>query len=238
MYVPMRRYERIRTTAFNVTQTTCNATVWWPTPPCCQRPCPPYANADILVILDSSSSIGRFNWNKVKEFVIDMFENIVVGENSLRVSVFRFNEEIDSDSQILFKDYLEDKDGLIRAIRSIPYNGNGTKTGKALAYANDVMLTTENGNRPNSQDTIFIITDGRSQDGVRDEAVALHERGAQVVVIGVQPGINAELDENQLTEIAGNADNVLIVEGGFDSLGELIGEGLGTRLCPQPCEDF
>uniref|UniRef100_H2Z6J5 VWFA domain-containing protein n=1 Tax=Ciona savignyi TaxID=51511 RepID=H2Z6J5_CIOSA len=127
---------------------------------------------------------------------------------------------------------------MLDALAKIPYNGFGTKTGKALVHLNDVILAEENGNRPDAVDIIFLITDGRSQDGVRDEAIQLRARGAAIYVIGVEPGIEAELYREQLYEIAGNPQNVFIVEEGFAGLSDLFREGIQQRMCPQPCEDF
>ena len=41
----------------------------------------------------------------------------------------------------------------------------GTNTGRALQYVNDVILTKENGDRPDAQNVIIVITDGTAQDG-------------------------------------------------------------------------
>uniref|UniRef100_H2ZKN2 VWFA domain-containing protein n=1 Tax=Ciona savignyi TaxID=51511 RepID=H2ZKN2_CIOSA len=135
--------------------TTCNGTTWVEPPPCCNRQCPPYAKVDAVVILDSSSSIGRANWRRLVNFVQGVLGGVEIGPHSARIGVFRYNRFVDTQSQILMKDYPNDKAGLLRAIGNIHYNGNGTYTGQALDYAADVMLTPENGNRPGVPDIVF-----------------------------------------------------------------------------------
>ena len=64
--------------------------------------------------------------------------------------------------------------------RSLKNEFAGTRTGKALKHVNDVMLSANNGNRPKVRDVVLIVTDGSSQDEVKDEAKILRDSGALV----------------------------------------------------------
>ena len=41
----------------------------------------------------------------------------------------------------------------------------GTRTGQAVQYVNDTIFKEENGDRPDEQYVVIVITDGRAQDG-------------------------------------------------------------------------
>uniref|UniRef100_H2YU03 VWFA domain-containing protein n=1 Tax=Ciona savignyi TaxID=51511 RepID=H2YU03_CIOSA len=139
----------------NTTSSTCNGTSWVQPPPCCTRQCPPFAKVDAIVVLDSSSSIGRINWGILIRFVQGIIRGVEIRDDSTRIGVFRYNRQVDTATQILLSDYPNDRNGLIRAIGQIPYNGNGTWTGQALQHASDVMLAPGNGNRPDVPDIVF-----------------------------------------------------------------------------------
>ena len=61
----------------------------------------------------------------------------------------------------------------------------GTNTGRALQYVNDVILTEENGDRPDAHDVVIVITDGTAQDGdlLRGATDDLRSRGVIVSIL-------------------------------------------------------
>uniref|UniRef100_F7AJJ2 Uncharacterized protein n=1 Tax=Ciona intestinalis TaxID=7719 RepID=F7AJJ2_CIOIN len=151
----------------NETTSTClNDTTWNKPTPCCARSCPPYASMDFVMVVDSSSSIGRKNWRIMKEFGRNVLNTFVLAEDAARMAVFRYNRKVDNVTQVLLNDHIGDKDAFLAAYDRINYNGRGTWTGHALQHAKDVMLAAENGNRADIKDVVLTITDGRAQDNV------------------------------------------------------------------------
>ena len=56
---------------------------------------------------------------------------------------------------------------------------SGTNTGNALKYVVDAMMASP-GNRREVEDTVLLITDGRSRDDVTQPAATLRGTGADV----------------------------------------------------------
>ncbi|CAK8697520.1 unnamed protein product [Clavelina lepadiformis] len=219
----------------SLTQTVCLDDTTWSLPqPCCARSCPPYAHMDLVIVLDSSSSIFQENWVRLKAFGRRIIESFIISSDVARISVFRYNRRIDRRSQILLKDFPEDKEGLLRAYDAIPYNGKGTKTGQAIQHVTRVILTEENGDRPDVTDVVLVITDGRSQDEVDKVSAELREHGALTYAIGVVPR-RGRLDMDQLMHIAGSSDHLLIAESGFTGLDGSLSHKITENICTNRC---
>ncbi|XP_078492910.1 uncharacterized protein LOC100186994 [Ciona intestinalis] len=207
---------------------------WDKAMPCCSLPCPPFAVMDFIVVLDSSSSVGRSNWNKMKAFVRSFIGDFSIRNDATHVSVVRYNRHVDTSTQILLDDYPNSLADLLAAFDRIPYNGSGTRTGQALNYTASTLIPT--GNRPNARDVVLLITDGASQDDVVVPSHNLHATGALVFVLPVQPP-RVRLRMSEIYTIAGNRANVITdaLEGGFAALDEEFAGRISQLLCASPC---
>ncbi|CAK8692977.1 unnamed protein product [Clavelina lepadiformis] len=219
----------------DVTDNVClNDTTWNVPRPCCARSCPPYAVMDFVIVMDSSSSIGDKNWAIMKNFVRNILQSFEVSLEYARLAVFRYNRIVDVETEIVFNDFASDREGFLRAFDEIPYDGRGTNTGRALKHARDVIFTQENGDRPGIRDVLLVITDGKSQDDVDDVSEDLREHGVLTYALGVVP-LRGTLNEEQLLQISGSRDNMMIAERGFEQLTEEFSISLSGQICGDPC---
>ena len=53
------------------------------------------------------------------------FRAFTISKNAANFAVFRYNEKVDTKTQILLKDFADDKRGLLQAFRKIRYGGSG-----------------------------------------------------------------------------------------------------------------
>ncbi|XP_078494422.1 von Willebrand factor A domain-containing protein 2-like [Ciona intestinalis] len=219
-----------------LTSSTClNNREWDEGRPCCARGCPRYAVMDLVIVLDSSSSVGQQNWEIMKSFVREIINTFEVSSTATRIAVFRYNKEIDTTSQILLSDFPDDKQALLRKYNAIPYDGSGTKTGQALSHVLNVVLSPANGNRPDVKDVILTITDGRSFDDVSQPSLQLRNQGALTYVLGILPSNGLGLDDEQLDVIAGSSERSLVADAGFSGLNQDFAARIGQQICGKPC---
>ena len=148
--------------------------------------------ADIIFLLDSSSSIWVEDYKRLLAFVenlVDSFDN-GFGRNRVRVGVITFSDRAHLDIAL---DRYNDFEKLKSAIKKIPYRTGITNTAAALNLLRHEItpeMDTDHG-----PVVAIVITDGLSRDttATRDEARRLHNLGVNVYAVGV--GDRYEMDE-------------------------------------------
>ncbi|KAM8953803.1 collagen alpha-1(XII) chain [Pelodytes ibericus] len=182
------------------------------------------AKADIVFLIDSSWSIGDDNFNKVRQFIFNTIGAFdVINPGGIQVSFVQFSD----DAQTEFKlNTYADKSKALGALANVRYKGGNTKTGKALKFVREKVLTIENGMRRSVPKVLVVVTDGRSQDEVKKSALDIQHSGFSVFVIGV-----ADVDYNELRDIGSKPSerHVFIVDD-FDAF-EKIEDNLITFVC-------
>jgi len=217
----------------DATSATCQMDGTWSRPlPCCisGAECPGDSAVDIAVVLDSSSSVTAANWPKMITATLSILDEFTIAADKAQVSVFRYNREVDTDTQILFGDY-NTKTSLYAAINAIPYDGKGTYTGQALDHCTDVILS-GSGNRAGARDVVIVITDGKSQDDVVAPAQRLHDTNALVFVLAIGDKMSQPIVKAQLDAIALNP-NRLFTAADFDELDDLLIAQIKDAICTE-----
>ncbi|KAM7422509.1 hypothetical protein PAMA_010518 [Pampus argenteus] len=150
--------------------------------------------ADIVFLVDGSSSIGRANFLQVKGFiagVIKPFANSV-SETGIRFGAIQYSDT--SRVEFTFTTYLKDTE-LVNAVQNLNYKGGNTRTGAGLKFVSDNFF-----NPTSTRDVpkiTILITDGKSQDSVQEPAQKLRSQGVHVFAVGVKSA-----DRNELAQIS------------------------------------
>ncbi|XP_028390643.1 uncharacterized protein LOC114515559 [Dendronephthya gigantea] len=144
---------------------------------------------DLGFVMDSSGSIGRYNFEKTKSFIKHFTDYFKISPNETRVSVITYATT--PTLHFGFSRKFRTRRNLYSAIDNIPYNGGGTNTARALSEAYIDMFDTQNGARISGITRILIVfTDGKSSGNVYYPSQQLKNMGVVIFSIGVGSGID------------------------------------------------
>uniref|UniRef100_F7FWE8 Collagen type XIV alpha 1 chain n=1 Tax=Callithrix jacchus TaxID=9483 RepID=F7FWE8_CALJA len=185
----------------------------------CQTP----AIADIVILVDGSWSIGRFNFRLVRLFLENLVTAFDVGSEKTRIGLAQYS----GDPRIEWHlNAFSTKDEVIEAVRNLPYKGGNTLTGLALNYIFENSFKPEAGSRTGVSKIGILITDGKSQDDIIPPSRNLRESGVELFAIGVK---NA--DVNELQEIASEPHSTHVYNVAEFDLMHTVVESLTRTVC-------
>ncbi|CAI9719093.1 Hypothetical predicted protein [Octopus vulgaris] len=150
--------------------------------------------ADIMFVLDESSSVGQKHFGTMKSFVENVATNLPVGSDSVHVGLLKYGfgvyEEFDLNTY-------QDPSSLKNAIEEVGYEGGMTNTHKALDYLRTNSFTAAKGDREDAPNIAILITDGKSFDKekTKETAERLKAAGVTVFSIGVENAVQEELED-------------------------------------------
>ncbi|CAI5661514.1 unnamed protein product [Oreochromis niloticus] len=151
--------------------------------------------ADIVFLVDSSSSIGVDNFEEIRQFLRSFILGLDIGPDKIRIGLAQYSDE--TYQEFLLKDHM-DKDSLLAEVDQFPYRTGGRETGKAIDFLQSVYFTKEAGSRASQRVPQFavVITDGDSTDDVVEPAKRLRDQG--VIIFGIGVG---EVNQQELESI-------------------------------------
>lgn len=163
--------------------------------------------ADIVVIMDASTSISKEEFREMKDFVKHLLSGFEIGPDHVRVGLASYNYDAVMEFHL---NSFSTKYKVLQAVDAVSGQGADTRTDKALKLVREVMFTEDNGNRPNVPDVAIVITDGRSRDREEtiEEAIKTHKDGITVFAIGV----GSRISETELYAIASSPPDQFVFE--------------------------
>ncbi|XP_068094064.1 collagen alpha-1(XIV) chain isoform X2 [Hyperolius riggenbachi] len=191
--------------------------------------CKTQANADIVILVDGSWSIGRLNFRLVRLFIENLVGAFNVGADKTRIGLAQYS----GDPRIEWHLNAHDtKESVLDAVRNLPYKGGNTLTGLALTYILENSFKPEAGARSELPKIGILITDGKSQDDVIPPAKLLRDSGIELFAIGVK---NADLNELKAIASEPHTDHVYNVAD-FNVMDSIVGSL--TRTVCERVEDI
>lgn len=168
--------------------------------------------ADIHLLIDGSGSIYPEDFIAMKTFLVELIDMFDIGPQKVRIGAVQYSDS----SQLEFSigtDY--SKSNLKLALQNIRQRGGGTNTGAAINDTRRFILDPSNARAGNVPVYLIVLTDGESQDIVKEAALILRQSKVNMYAIGVK-----EANHTQLLEIAGDSKRVHFVHD-FDSLKDI-----------------
>lgn len=117
------------------------------------------AAVDVVFALDASSSLGAENFQKELNLVFDIISGLRISSQA-RVGLLTYASEV----QVVFNlnTYSSTIDVLNAA--SVYYTGGSTNTAAAIDTTNNIMFTSQNGDRPGVRNILVLLSDGQASD--------------------------------------------------------------------------
>lgn len=158
------------------------------------------APADLVFILDGSYSVGPENFEIIKSWLVNITRNFDIGPKFIQVGVVQYSDypvlEIPLGTH-------ESTEKLIREMESIHYLGGNTRTGRAIQFAFDHLFAKSS--RFLTKIAV-VLTDGKSQDEVKD--VAAEARKNKITLFAI--GVGSEIEEDELKAIANKPSSTYV----------------------------
>ncbi|XP_051868952.1 collagen alpha-1(XII) chain-like isoform X2 [Pristis pectinata] len=181
------------------------------------------AQADVVLLVDGSYSIGLSNFAKVRDFLETLVKTFQVGPNRIQIGLVQYSREAVTEFTLNKHSTLQD---VVRAVRTFPYRGGSTNTGRAMTYVREKVFVQEKGARTNVPRVMVLITDGKSSDAFKVPAQKLRDTGVEIFAVGVKDAVF-----NELVAIATPPENTHVYQvDDFDSF-QRVSTKLTQTLC-------
>uniref|UniRef100_A0A668A865 Collagen alpha-1(XII) chain n=1 Tax=Myripristis murdjan TaxID=586833 RepID=A0A668A865_9TELE len=147
--------------------------------------------ADVVLLVDGSYSIGLQNFAKVRAFLEVLVNSFDIGPNKVQISLVQYSR--DPHTEFALNTH-HDINAVVKAVRTFPYRGGSTNTGKAMTYVREKIFIPARGARQNVPRVMVLITDGKSSDSFKDAATNLRNADVEIFAVGVKDAVRSELE--------------------------------------------
>ncbi|XP_005300256.2 collagen alpha-1(XXI) chain isoform X2 [Chrysemys picta bellii] len=158
------------------------------------------APADLVFILDGSYSVGPENFEIIKRWLVNITRNFDIGPKFIQVGVVQYSDYPVLEIPLGTHDSTEN---LIREMEFIQYLGGNTRTGRAIQFSIDHLFAKSS--RFLTKIAV-VLTDGKSQDEVKDAAAEARKNKITLFAIGV----GSEIEEDELRAIANKPSSTYV----------------------------
>ncbi|XP_064638968.1 collagen alpha-1(XII) chain-like [Lineus longissimus] len=160
--------------------------------------------ANVIFIVDSSTSIGEENFKVLKSFLVNVTRSFkVIGKDGIQVGMVQYSS-YSKTKAIFYLDTHNDRESLEAAINGLEWTKGSTKTGYAMVMADKWMF--QGAYRKNVNSTFIVVTDGKANDRVEVAAARLHKNHYTVLAVGI--GNEETVDGKELNTIASEPKEV------------------------------
>jgi len=146
--------------------------------------------ADVVLLVDGSYSIGLANFAKMRAFLEVLVKTFNVGDDKVQISLVQYSRDPHTEFHL---NTHHDLGNMVKAVQTFPYRGGSTNTGRAMTYVREKIFLPHRGARPSVPRVTILITDGKSSDAFKDPATRLRSAGVEIFAVGVKDAMRSEL---------------------------------------------
>lgn len=147
--------------------------------------------ADVVLLVDGSYSIGLDNFAKVRAFLEVLVNSFNIGPDRVQISLVQYSRDPHTE---FYLNTHHDLSAVVKAVRTFPYRGGSTNTGKAMTYVREKIFIFNRGARTDVPRVMILITDGKSSDAFKDPATKLRSTDVEIFAVGVKDAVRSELE--------------------------------------------
>ena len=135
-----------------------------------------------MLLVDGSYSIGLSNFAKVRAFLEVLVNSFNIGPDKIQISLVQYSRDPHTE---FFLNTHHDLSAVVKAVRTFPYRGGSTNTGKAMTYVREKVFLKSKGSRDSVPRMTILITDGKSSDAFKDPANRLRRPVGRMILTGM-----------------------------------------------------
>lgn len=183
-------------------------------------------NADVVFMVDSSTSVGSENFQKTQNALKNIITNMDIGHNKVQVGVMQYS----SYPMMGFPLKLYGNRGdVLHAVENLHMTSGGTNTADAIKFTTDEMFSATSGARSNVPRIAILLTNGGTVDSQAaiNAANVARQAGIGINVVAVGNSVN----QQEIQAIANQpAGSHVVTVNNFDQL-----EQQATNILNQAC---
>ncbi|KAL8616408.1 hypothetical protein ACOMHN_032262 [Nucella lapillus] len=161
--------------------------------------------ADLVLLIDSSSSVGMEDFGHLEDFVKNLAVQLPIGPDQVQLGLVQFSSHPSLEFPL---NMYHDRMSVLKAVENLQFMGGGTNTGDALHYVTTTVYNKDGGARPGVPRVAVVITDGQSMDTVKTRLGA--ERARQNSIDLVAVGVGSHVNNQELTDIANTPESAYV----------------------------
>ncbi|XP_046562101.1 von Willebrand factor A domain-containing protein 1-like [Haliotis rubra] len=184
---------------------------------------------DIAFIVDTSSSLSKDDFTRVKNFLKEIVNGLNIGASTAHVAVITYASNV--NVQFRLNKYFSNIE-VYTAISNLVYTGGATNTAGALNAAVTDVFARSMGGRDSAVKVAILITDGVPDDAINTEHAADNVRLNGIAVFTV--GVGSAIDTAELRRVATPPSCThSYIANGYDSIANLKQE-IQNNICRAP----
>uniref|UniRef100_A0A8C3S590 VWFA domain-containing protein n=1 Tax=Chelydra serpentina TaxID=8475 RepID=A0A8C3S590_CHESE len=140
-------------------------------------------SADIVLLVDSSNSLGIKAFPSMKAFISKMINHLTATPNQYRIALAQYSDDL--HVEFLLDTYKAKNAMLNHVKKNVVFKGGSVKTGNALRKVHGTYFKGPANGRDKER-MLVILTSGASEDAVVEPAKILKSDGVKIIAMGIQ----------------------------------------------------